>query len=475
MTATESTTISRRFLPDQRTIWRWHFYAGLFCIPFVMWLSVTGGIYLFKPQIEAWMDRPYDGLLGSGETSARPEVQVQAALATVPGSNLHFYELPRRSGGAAQIIVGKGEDEFRVYVHPVTAAVLKIDNEDQRPMIRIFHLHGELMAGDRGSLLVELAASWAVVMILTGLALWWPAKTDRLAGVLYPRLTRKGRVFWRDLHSVTGLWVSFFALFLLFTGLPWAKSWGNYLKKVRGAFSSTVMGQDWTTGRSSELAQRMARNMDSMPGHENHVQATNHGFGKKARMRLGAPGSEEYRALDTILPAVVALHLAHPAQISPPLQTGGPWIAKSDSQDRTLRDSYTMDATSAAILKHERFGDRPLGDRIIGLGISAHEGHLFGIVNQLLGFFTAVGLFLVAVSSIVMWWRRRPVGLLGAPLPSADPYLSKAFVLLILVFAIYLPLLGVSIIAVAVVERLVLQRIPAVALWLGIRRMATDV
>ena len=37
-----------------RSVWRWHFYAGLFVIPFVLLLSVTGAIYLFKPQIDRW-------------------------------------------------------------------------------------------------------------------------------------------------------------------------------------------------------------------------------------------------------------------------------------------------------------------------------------------------------------------------------------------------------------------------------------
>ena len=37
---------------DHRIVWRWHFYAGLFCIPFVLWLSVTGTIFLFHPQIQ---------------------------------------------------------------------------------------------------------------------------------------------------------------------------------------------------------------------------------------------------------------------------------------------------------------------------------------------------------------------------------------------------------------------------------------
>ena len=41
-----------------RAVWRWHFYAGVFCIPFVLWLACTGAIYLFKPQIERWLDRP---------------------------------------------------------------------------------------------------------------------------------------------------------------------------------------------------------------------------------------------------------------------------------------------------------------------------------------------------------------------------------------------------------------------------------
>ena len=179
MTETETPSASTPFLPDYRAIWRWHFYAGLLCIPFVLWLSTTGSIYLFKPQIEAWIDRPFNQLLPQGAKSMNADAQVSAALAAVPGSNLHFYELPRNAGDAPQIIVGKGKDEFRVYVHPVSGHVLKVVNEDERLMNTIFHLHGELMAGDRGSLVVELAASWTIVMILTGLVLWWPRQKLR--------------------------------------------------------------------------------------------------------------------------------------------------------------------------------------------------------------------------------------------------------------------------------------------------------
>ncbi len=192
---------------NYRTIWRWHFYAGLFCIPFVLWLATTGSIYLFRPQIEAWLDKPYENLAITG-SRAGGEAQVMTAIAAVPGSNLHYYQLPRTSRSAVQIIVGRKAEEFRVYVNPYNLQVLKVVNEDHRPMTRIFHLHGELLMGDRGSFVVETAASWAVIMILTGLYLWWPRTTKGLGGILFPRLRQGSRIFWRDIHAVTGIWVS---------------------------------------------------------------------------------------------------------------------------------------------------------------------------------------------------------------------------------------------------------------------------
>jgi len=42
-----------------RTIWRWHFYAGIIFAPFLVMLAVTGSIYLFKPQIENVLYQSY--------------------------------------------------------------------------------------------------------------------------------------------------------------------------------------------------------------------------------------------------------------------------------------------------------------------------------------------------------------------------------------------------------------------------------
>ena len=145
---------------------------------------------------------------------------------------------------------------MRVWVNPYTLQVMHVAVEEDRFMPWIHRLHGRLLMGDKGSYLVELAASWAIVMMVTGLFLWWPRDAKGLAGVLYQRL-RIGsstqfsgkvakRIFWRDLHAVIGFWIAFFVMFLLISGLPWTKSWGGLLKEVRqlGATSQMQIKQD---------------------------------------------------------------------------------------------------------------------------------------------------------------------------------------------------------------------------------------
>jgi uncharacterized iron-regulated membrane protein len=105
---------------------------------------------------------------------------------------------------------------------------------------------------------------------------------------------------------------------------------------------------------------------------------------------------------------------------------------------------------------------------MVSLGISAHEGQLFGWINQLILLFTAMSLALLAVSSVVLWWRRRPARVLGAPPPLERLAVSRALIFVIVLMGIYLPILGISLILVWLAERFLLRRLPGVRSWLGL-------
>ena len=447
---------SRAAWPDYRAIWRWHFYAGLFCIPFVILLSITGGMYLFKEEIDSALEGRYDNLAASG-TLATPSNQVAAAIASVPGSSLQGYELPDGAGKATRVIVQDESGATRVFVNPLTCEVLGSIKEEDRFTRVLFKIHGELLMGDRGSNVVELASSWAIVMILTGLVLWWPRGSSKLAGVVYPRLNRGSRIFWRDIHGVTGMWISGLALFLLLTGLPWAKFWGDYFKYARKLTGTAVARQDWSNG--SQPAPELGGGDHSM-----------HGGGR----RRGKPsGPLDDAALDRAVASVAPLNLPPPVLVHPPgarvMGAASPrWTAKSMTANRPLRVDLELDGQTGEITSRKDFSNRHILDRIVGTGVAAHEGRLFGWPNQLLGLLTAVGLLLVSVSSVVMWWRRREPGTLGAPAMLARPRFSAGLVAVVVLLGVYLPLFGASLAAVLVLEWALLKRIPPVRNWLGL-------
>ena len=223
---------NNRSMSIYRALWRWHFYAGLFCIPFVLTLSISGAIYLFKPQLDALANRPYQNLAVSGERS-RADAQIGAALAAFPGSGFTSYQLPETDDQAVVITVLDQGRQRLVYVHPYSLKVLHSVVAEKQFIRQVRTFHGELLVGAVGSVLVELAGCWAIVLVLTGLYLWWPRNGRGLAGVLYPRLGRGGRQFWRDLHAVTGIWLAMFVLLLLMTALPWTLVWGTAFKELR--------------------------------------------------------------------------------------------------------------------------------------------------------------------------------------------------------------------------------------------------
>lgn len=462
--------------PDYRAVWRWHFYAGLFTLPFVIVLSISGAIYLFKPQIEAWSECAYDHLEITGSPASVAD-QVKAAIAAVPDSTPIAYELPQAHNAAIRVIVrAKAGESIRVYLHPQTLEVLHTFPENERFMRWLFRLHGELLMGNRGSNIVELAASWTIIMLVTGLYLWWPRNATGFGGVLYPRLRMGSSIFWRDLHSVTGVWISTLALFLLLTGLPWAKFWGNYFKEIRRLTGTSVAQQDWTTGseRSATTNEASSSARKGSSGEHSEHEGGRRGGGSGRWRRGGGVMPKDMTAFDRVVATVRPLGLEHPVSVSPPSKADSDeWTAKSDTPNRPHRTNLVVSGKTGEIVSREDFKDRHLVDRVVGYGIAAHEGQLFGWPNQLLGLLTAVGLVLLSVSGVVMWWRRRDAGVLGAPKALLNPRLSFGLLALIVLFGIYLPLFGASLLLVLLAEFALLKRIPKLRDWLGLATPAS--
>ena len=336
----------------------------MFCLPFIVVLSLSGAIYLFKPQIDAYLDRPYDHLALAEPVSPLDE-QVEAALAANPTARIKGLQLRDDPTDAARVhLMTRDGQELRVMVRPDTLEILKTEAQKGRFTNFIHDLHGELLVGEPGAIAVELAGAWAIVMVITGLYLWWPRWSAGLAGVLYPRLGG-GRRFFRDLHAVTGMWLSFFALFYLISALPWTKFSGEELKYVQGVLANCAgypgigrlaqrpnkrNGWRLTATRPRREAKRRTMSTPNIWRTGEHSEHADHaGHRAKASRLVG---------FDELAAQVAPLHLADPVLISPPSAKKPNWIVRSDAQNRTLRATLEFDPKNFEQVKAESFADR---------------------------------------------------------------------------------------------------------------------
>jgi uncharacterized iron-regulated membrane protein len=455
-----------------RAVWRWHFYAGLVAAPFALWLAFTGALYLWKPQYEEWRYRdllnvPAVATSAGGQTALSAEAQLAAARAAYPKLTAVQFIPAFQPGRTAEVQFGsRGSGEkISVFVNPATAAIVGERRESDRLMTTIHDLHGSLLAGRTGEIVIELAASWMFVLLLTGFYLWWPRPKFTVWGFLLPRLRGEGRtsrVFWRDLHAVPAVWFSAGALFLLATGLPWTKVGGAWLRTVSAAMgegspkeSAASAHRSELTGWSPPLRAGVAQKIDALAsapaGHEGHEMPA----AKSAPLPPGVKTPPRI-SLDRAMAIAAERGVPQPYAIALPAGPAGVMSAMSDRNQAFTRTYLHLDQYSGRVLADVRYGDYGLVGKFFLWGIIAHEGQLFGLLNQILGTLACAGVFLMAASGLALWWQRKPGRRLAAP--ASERTLPRPVVLGTGLLALFLPLLAASLVVMLIFDRLFARR-----------------
>jgi uncharacterized iron-regulated membrane protein len=143
--------------------------------------------------------------------------------------------------------------------------------------------------------------------------------------------------------------------------------------------------------------------------------------------------------------------------VLPKSATGVYTISYFPGNPKDERTLY-VDQYSGAILKDIRYGDYGAIAKAVSYGTSLHMGRYFGVANQIICALISLGLAALAVTGFVMWWKRRPQRALGAPLRERGAPPMRGWKTALVLLGIVFPLMGATLVAVWLLDRLVIGR-----------------
>jgi uncharacterized iron-regulated membrane protein len=426
--------------PLYRAIWRWHFYAGLMVLPFMILLAVTGGVYLFKDELNRVLYADYLVVEPQAEAPLSPADIKASALAVLPGLATSY--LPPDAADASAVVTIKGAaGKQRVYLDPYSGTVLGIleDGGAARSplMLLIRKIHSLDYFGWIANRVIELVAGWAIVLVVSGIYLWWPR--NKGVGVFKIRSGAARRPFWRDLHAVTGLYTGAFIVFLSITGLPWSGFWGD---KVNTYVNAAGIG--YPTGYWENIPVSTVPMKEAMT----EVNWTMENAPLPKSTPTGEPAFSLTRAVATFDQLGIAKGYAVDLPQDPEAVYTASVYPDNIAEERIIH----LDQYSGKTLFDAGFKDLGDGGKAIEWGVSVHMGQEYGLINQLVMAGACLAIVAMCVSATIMWWQRRPKGSLGAPRYPSDYRVARSAIIILIILGVTFPLVGLSMIVALAID-----------------------
>ena len=435
--------------------WRWHFYAGLFVVPFLLMLALTGALMMTYNYLGNELG--YTDNVAATGPALPPSKLAAAALASASDGAVVTYITPASPTRPAFVEITQGQAVLDVAVNPYTAEVIQTNNKAAAWRTWAEKVHGTLLIGTLGDRLIETAASLTILLIVTGLYMWWP-RNGRVVAALVPNLGVRGRGLWKELHKSIGFWISAVLVIFMLSGLAWAGIWGEVYVKPWGGFPANK----WENVPLSDLTYA---DLNHTALHEVPWALENTPL-PASGSDAGTPAVAQPVVLDTVVQWAEQNGFSGQYRVSMPSGDTGVYSVAIDGRNG---DGFTpsddrfvhIDRYSGNILADVPFADYPLLGKAMAWGVGLHKGEA-GALNF---WFNAIYLALVVflcVSGIVMWWQRRPAGAvrLAAPPMPADLPMWKGAVLVALATAMAFPMAGAALLVVLVLDLIVLANMP---------------
>jgi uncharacterized iron-regulated membrane protein len=368
-----------------------HLWLGLISGIIIVIVSVTGCIYVFEREISS-LTKPYQFVQPQNKPYLLPSQLETIARKTAfgnkasdPANKLYGIQYADAGKAAIAAYMEKENGYTMIYINPYTGEVLKHQalNKDFFRIVLMGHYYLWLPPAI-GQPIVAWSILVFVVMLISGLIMWWPKRWNKATKDASFKI--KWKANWKrvnyDLHNVLGFYVLLIALVIALTGLVWGFEWFS-----KGAY--------WITSGGKSLASY------EVPVSDTTIGTTTPAANPIDRLWLQL--QQEYKSYP-----LASIQLGYPDKAADPIE-----VYFNPEQDtyykREFRyfDRNTLQELKGGGLYGQKYATASTADKIYRMNYDIHVGAILGWPGKILAFFASFICGSLPITGFYIWWGKK--------------------------------------------------------------------
>lgn len=374
----------------KKVIGKLHLWLGLASGLVVFIVALTGCIYVFQKEIsEALYQDIFFVQPRTAPVQSLSKLMATAQAAIGKDKPLNFittYKDPERAWDFAAYKTGSEKslsyfgalDYYDVVrVNPYTAKVTGIIHYKYEFFNIVKYIHWSLLLNTKyGQPVVGISTLIFVIMLTTGLILWWPKKWNKA------NFNKSFKIKWNarikrlnyDLHNVPGFYALLFALIIALTGM--------------------VFAFDWFRGTVYTVASLSTRPPQQKAVHSDILRNT---------ITTAAPIDIAFADAQRSMRFANRMGITLPAAKTAAIYISG-YRGKETyyNYDEMQYDQYT-----GKFLYRHNYAEKNRGEKLIAMNYDLHVGAALGITGKIIAFIASLIAASLPLTGFMIWLGRK--------------------------------------------------------------------
>jgi uncharacterized iron-regulated membrane protein len=366
-----------------------HLWLGISSGLVVFIVALTGSILVFEEELEPVIYRKFHVVEVPEGKSPLPLDNLREVVASrYPKQRVARIEIepqPDRTVIFGLVKGRKEKDVFSVAVNPYTAEIADTRRENDAFFRIVLQLHRYLCLEDTGKAITGVACVLFIVIMFTGLILWWPNRKQTKQRLTIKWGAKFKRLNW-DLHAVFGFYVLPFTFLIALTGLVWSYKWVNNM--IYLTFDGKPQ-QKREAPANIGIANGLWSGSNALSNGTNRTSGTLAKITAETNRLLAHPGSIQFT-----LPESDSLSIT----VSK---------ANDDASIANVVDFLYFDQNDGKLISKRLYDDETTGMKVRRLVFPVHTGSLWGWPTKILALMVALITATLPVTGVVIWVGRK--------------------------------------------------------------------